>query len=70
MFIEKYSNILYAINRVANVPSYIPRFFHIEQNDNMRLRSANRVGIEATLSPRDKFFKQLASLPVAMRKTH
>ena len=57
-------NILYAINRVANVPSYIPRFSHIEQNDKYGdYVVPTESEIEATLSPRDKFFKQLAKPP-------
>ena len=61
-------NILYAINRVANVPSYIPRFSHIEQNDKYGdYVVPTESEIEATLSPRDKFFKQLAKPPAMAR---
>ena len=57
-------NILYATNRISNVPSYVPRFSHVEQShkyDGYVIPTESQ--IEATLSPRDKFFKRLAKPP-------
>ena len=57
-------NILYATNRISTVPSYVPRFSHVEQShkyDGYVIPTESQ--IEATLSPRDKFFKRLAKPP-------
>ena len=57
-------NILYATNRVSNVPSYVPRLSNIDRSnpyENYTVPTESE--IEATLSPRDKFFRDLAKPP-------
>ena len=57
-------NILYATNRISNVPSYVPRLSNIDQTnpyENYTVPTDSE--IEATLSPRDKFFRALAKPP-------
>ena len=57
-------NILYATNRISNVPSYVPRLSNIDKSnpyENYTVPTDSE--IEATLSPRDKFFRALAKPP-------
>ena len=59
--------ILFATNRVSNIPSYVPRFSKVSnQTDIKHIEDATlptESEIQATLSPREKYYRNLARPP-------